>query len=541
MFDLYQDIKFTWVDFGDDPRQSWQDVANDTKGWLSQTGITLLRKGLDDVIRGVLVERPYTCKDFESLAAEFYVHKFRDREMTCSRLHFFDQPVGRDAVLSGQASDHYIGFCVVEPLAERCIGRTIIDPTRLNLDASPMHTIAAKYTAHIGSASYDVWGYPYRSQSNEATVCAHTVLWSVCRHLSRRSLRYAERLPHELIRAADPRDGRPFPRRGLRQEDFCSILEGFGSDTIRIRRGDPVFSNTDGTQPPESRESNEDWFDRNLYAYVESGLPVIAGLDGHVVSVIGHAATSHDPLSDPGSQDTTNDGSELPTGQTQQGLSIVNACDALADYVVVDDQQFPYATMSTRRGSPSTRDALTIEKIQYLTVPLPRGVFLEPFDVRTFCNELIRQSLTDQNRVGQFGLREQPLIYRQFLTSSRAWKQKRISGLGPRKENIDGTNQFKDDSEFGTLYSELNLPRFVWVTEYARPSDRSDGFALGEIVLDATSGETDLFPVFGRFGKFRAEFQPSRNNATAKRINLLSTFNNTLFSEFRHNLGPHNE
>src|ERR1017187_4489727 len=41
--------------------------------------------------------------------------------------------------------------------------------------------------------------YPYMSQDTEATVCAHTALWSTCRYLSERYTMYPETYPYYFI------------------------------------------------------------------------------------------------------------------------------------------------------------------------------------------------------------------------------------------------------------------------------------------------------------------------------------------------------
>src|ERR1700722_16199564 len=112
-------------------KNAWDAISNATEGRLTPWGTTLLRSGLDGYVKAVLVEALYICKDYRNLFANFYSKKFVERSSYCSRLHFFntDTITAEEAVFHPEKySVNYMGFSVIEPVARRCIGRTIIDP-----------------------------------------------------------------------------------------------------------------------------------------------------------------------------------------------------------------------------------------------------------------------------------------------------------------------------------------------------------------------------------------------------------------------------
>ena len=71
------------------------------------------------------------------------------------------------------------------------------------------------------------------------------------------------------------------------------------------------------------------------------------------------------------------------------------------------------------------------------------------------------------------------LITRTFLTSSKSYKKFR------RKETLP----------FGIskVYSELQMPKFIWVCEISTPDLYADGQVAGELIFDATANQYDRF------------------------------------------------
>jgi hypothetical protein len=156
------------------------------------------------------------------------------------------------------------------------------------------------------------------SQDTEATVCAHTALWSVCRYLSERYTVYPETYPYDFITGTTDTNGRTAPYRKMTYTDYSRLLTRFGCHPeILFMREDTtnLWGKKTSTLSAEKLT--------RLYTYVESGFPVLASFRGHVVSLVGH----------------TMDLSRTPK-PNQHGW--IDSSGYLKQFVVVDDNRFPY-------------------------------------------------------------------------------------------------------------------------------------------------------------------------------------------------------
>ncbi|MCC9601915.1 hypothetical protein LOC67_15245 [Stieleria sp. JC731] len=501
----YENVEFTAVQI--DPANanvSWQQVQEATNGILTDWGITLLRKGLDPFVKTVLVETPYVCEDYRSLHRNFYGRKFRERSSKCVRLHFFDDRLDQSQMLMEGSAENYIGSSVVEPLVKRCIGRTVLDPAKLGYDAKNVHLLGTTFHNRLGGLRYECRGFPYRTQNDEATVCAHVTMWAVCRYLSTKFQHYRKQLPFDLVEMADRRSGRVIPHHGLTYADYSEMLDRFGCHPVILANHGYGSSPFSMTQPTLSDQAAFVDFLRDLYSYVESGFPVIATFGGHVVSIIGHESQPEEKV---------HDRISALTGP-------IHASELVDRYVVMDDNYFPYQFMNRSESEPDGY-AWTLKDVRGIVVPLPDEAFLRPQDVDRFTEMLLgTDQMKEMIRKSEV---TGPVIYRPFLATGVSLKQFKL------KQLID------DPDDLALRYVlVLSLPRFVWCVELSTPELRSKDRAFGEILLDATAGESDLEPIFARIGPYIA-----RSIATEQSWQLDYVDGNpySTFRQFRHNLG----
>src|SRR5690348_3305712 len=121
---------------GEKPEEVWQQMQVDCP-MLSDWGVEKLRDGLDGHVQTIAYEPYYNCKDHRNLYSHFYSKKFLPVSPNCSRLHFFRrQAVTAEQILlgSGDLQEDYLGYCVIRPVARRCLGRTVIDPAKIGMD-----------------------------------------------------------------------------------------------------------------------------------------------------------------------------------------------------------------------------------------------------------------------------------------------------------------------------------------------------------------------------------------------------------------------
>lgn len=296
---------------------AWAEVRSICGDRLSEWGVSCLREGLDGHVRSIVVEPHYICKDYRNLYGRFYSKKFLGRPSWCNRLHFFagdEVSISQIVYDPDECRGDYLGYSVIQPISERCLGRTVVDPFRIGKSLGEFWCLRTPVKSHINGAEYHVQGYPYFSQSGEAMVCAHAALWGVCRYLSERYSIYSQMLPYDLIERANASQGRRVPYHGMTFSDYSEILSSFGCHPELIR------PNTDQMDWRQDRDSFYD-----LYSYVESGFPVLVSFKRHVATLIGHTSRK-----------------DVGKHKPEEGTTFYNSFALMKQYVVVDDNYFPY-------------------------------------------------------------------------------------------------------------------------------------------------------------------------------------------------------
>ncbi|MCX5675021.1 MAG: hypothetical protein NTX87_08430 [Planctomycetota bacterium] len=466
---------------------AWSHVQQLCEGRLADRGVTALRAGMDGRARCVLVEPRYVCKDYRNLYGRFYAKKFLERSGYCSRLHFFSSPAltVEEAVFEPERfREAYLGYSVIQPIRLGCLGRTVVDPFKTIKPPGELWCLSTAFKSHINGAEYEVKGYPYFSQSAEAMVCAHAALWGVCRYLSERYSAYGEILPYDLIELTNSSLGRRVPYRGMMFSDYSEILSAFGCHPELIMPKD-----TGQADWAKDRAAFHD-----IYSYVESGFPVLASFNGHVATLIGHTLRQ-----------------DVGSHQPDEGTSFYNSFALVKQFVVVDDNYFPYRLLGYQADPDNYGVALksgmprypSIESLYAAVVPLPEKAFLTPRKARKLAYAFWgkNRGKLDQAVKEAGGAAADPLIARTFLTSSVAFKaQKRLCCLPQGDRPAGWLARFQADW-LARFPVDLNLPHFVWIMEVSPLSLYNQGLCVGEIVLDASANEYECEPIYARMGR----------------------------------------
>jgi hypothetical protein len=454
-----------------DPDAGWK-ALKDKCSSLTDWGIRFLRRGLDGFVQTIVLEPYYTCKDHRNLHSNFYSKKFSEVTSACQRLHFFSV-VSLDPkdllVNPDNYKEAYLGFSIIRPVIRRCIGRTVIDPYKIGKSIKDgFYLLRTPFHAQINGTRFKVEGYPFTTQDLDATLCAHSALWGVCRYLSERYTHYKELFPFDFITMTETNEGRVFPYRGMTYTDYCKILTDFGTYPVVAavqRREKDTF-----VQVPDAFT--------DLCAYVESGFPVLASIRlstaNHVVSLIGHT---------------------IDYGRSVAATTgFIDSSYFLKQFIVADDNVFPYQLLgegddpenyapSFYKASPVTGQGVGIKDIITMTCPLPEKVFLTARRAREKALKHLEFFKSTLLRAGP-----EPFITRLFVTSSSAFKR--------RKLKIAKAH----DDPASSLPVGLHLPHFLWVMEVYARDEYKDGNCLAEIVLDSTAGSAEEGIIYIRAG-----------------------------------------
>jgi hypothetical protein len=430
-----------------DAARDWDDLSLLADEYLTQRALDQMRAFLSPVVKSILVEKGYIDKDYRDTFSGFYAKKFAQYPSRTVRLHFFRDRLGADDLFNlGSKQEAYVGFSVIRPTRVNCIGRTILDPTRIAGLAGNL--CVAPFRVHILGSELKVSGFPYMSQDTDVTICAHAASWMVFRYFSEKYPTYAEAHPFQITQmTADRSHGRLIPSKGLTIYQLSEMFSHFGFyPEIYFRENMP----------------DKGMFDRVLYYYIESGIPIVAGLlnKGHAISLLGHV--SDYCLS-------------LPA------VGIGHSADYVTGWIANDDNHMPYQVVPRVAPVPGASGHLSLylmHDIDSFVVPLYEKIYLS-------AEHIEKLALTVLNHA-QYGL--QPLspslpvadlVVRIFLTSSKSYKCFRRG--------------YPVSNQLDQLYLQLPMPKFIWVCELSTRALYPKGKVLGEILWDATANHHDPY------------------------------------------------
>jgi hypothetical protein len=421
--------------------------------------VSWLKEYLSDAVGGVLIEYPYVDKDYRSTFYHYYAKKGGVYSPHSARLHFFDSGVEwkqspQSLVVNGShdlstdeaLNSHYFGFVVLRPTRINTIGRTMLSPKAVK-GASGL-LIEHRHKAHVLGYRLHVSCFPFMQQHTDIAVCAHAACWAILRHYSERYSLYREVLVHDISklgREFDP--GGLLPSLGITYRDAERIFAAVGNYPLLVVKGDI--------------EDDMCRFHDELLAYLESGFPLfgVQSTRGHAVAIVGYRR---------------NDLVAQTTGDNFQG----RAWDFVTDLAVVDDNLAPYHPVS--RNCVNGAD-YCIDDFDAFIVPLPEKMFLPAAAAFRWANEARDDAMFEHF---EHLTETKELVTRCFVTTTASWQRfvREQSGSLP--------------PDFVDIALSLTMPQFVWVVEYATPAQRSAKRVQARLLLDATAGTRDPFPMF---------------------------------------------
>jgi len=403
----------------------------------------------------VVLDHSYVDKVYRDSFYRYFSSKHAETLRNCKRLAFFSGDVEYEDFYSvaghQKLQANFIGFSVLRPIAPGAVGRTLLDPKKINLAKGYLRTTT--FDTVIMGAKLKVDAFPFSSQDTEIMTCAETSVWDLVEYYGTRypeyKIIYPSDIAHCLSRTSFERS---LPSRGLRFTQISILLKEFGfSPRIYFKGG--------GYNPND--------FKRLFHYYVESGIPLIVGIQGlmnneptgHAIVCIGHGE---------------NNGARVLN--QQNGLVFLDSADFVDNYFIMDDNQTPYDTGSFNQVVPY----LVNPNITGIVVPLYKRIFLDAADASSYIYEILTDTAgygilpALHNYVGEgaYDGNNNPLVVRIFLTSSRSFKTYRSVHGGEKLAH---------------LYSNVPLPKFIWVAELSTYDLFQKGKIFGEIIVDATA------------------------------------------------------
>lgn len=354
----------------------------------------------------------------------------------------------------------YRGFMILRPTPPQIIGRSVISPKALKSNSFLCCTADIQST--VNAVKFEVEGFPHSSQDGETITCAETTLWAIMEYFGSKYPDYKPVLPSKIINVLKSLSfERQIPSKGLNIQQMSFALKDFGFGT-RIY----------------SKAAFGDDFKRLLSCYVESGIPLILGIDdfdkgggiGHAVVCIGHEKiTSNMVTSLNATRVSDPDHRKIISSRK---LTIFDWDDIDKRFVFIDDNcpiyEMAYLTKPTAHYPPSWANC----EIKYIIVPLYPKIYLEAFEAKKYVLDLIVSGplpVADNSEV----------FVRFYLSSSRSYKS--ALALNPTFQ-----------ANIKEMILEIPMPKFVWVAELSSKSliQNSPQMAAGLVILDATEVNT---------------------------------------------------
>lgn len=431
-----------------DNQTTWDDLINIAQPHLDKYGADRLKSSLD-IVSSVVLERHYIDRDYRDTFSQYHSKRFITPDSRCLRLHFFDKPLKRsDLVDSEVLQPSYLGYSVIRPTRPNCIGRTLI---KSGCSSTTQGTICeCEESVSLQGTELTINGFPFISQDADVTVCAQASLWMLARYYSDRYHIYPETYPVQIGNLTrDYSVGRLFPSSGLYVWQLAEALR-------RLNFAPLLYSRDQYAQIPQ-QSCHPDNFEHLLYTYIESGIPVLAAFDNHVVVLFGHVS----------------DYSKVSNLTPVAGCNFIYSSALNWAYVGNDDNGFPYQLITNNVGQQPQQLYMpySINQIKQFVAPLPEKVFLTAESFETLVKAILVRQDFGYDILSPAIASETPVL-RLFLTTGSSYKKRLTErGMG---------NMLVED-----VYRNLPLPHFIWVCEISQQSIYPDNI-LGEIIWDAT-------------------------------------------------------
>lgn len=432
-----------------DNQTTWDDLTTIAQPHLDSGGSARLKESLDGIASSVVIERHYIDRDYRDTFSQYHSKRFITPDSRCIRLHFFDKSLDRSDIKSPEElQPSYIGYSVIRPTRPNCIGRTLIKPkcrpTTQGTVCECMESVS------IQGTELSISGFPFISQDADVTVCAQASLWMLARYFSDRYHLYPETYPVQIGNLTrDYSVGRLFPSSGL----YIWQL----AEALRRLSFAPLLYSRDQYSQISQQSCHTDNFEHLLYTYIESGMPVLAAFDSHVVVLFGHVS----------------DYSNLSNMAPETGCNFIYSSVLNWAYVGNDDNGIPYQLISNNAGQRQTPSYMsnTINQIKQFVAPLPEKVFLPAESFETLVKAILVRPNVGYQKLSPTISAATPVL-RLFLTTGRSYK-KQLTGRGMGNALVED------------VYRNLPLPHFIWVCEISQQAIYPDQ-VLGEIIWDAT-------------------------------------------------------
>ncbi len=409
------------------------------------------------------IEYPYVEKVYRDSYYNYYSTKHNSTLRNCARISFFNNDISITdfrTVESNKIQNSFMGYMTIRPTLPNLIGRTMISPLAYRQNNN-LYCLTNSEVV-INGVRLTIRAFPHSSQDGETITCAETTIWSVMEYFGTRYPEYKPVLPSKIIAALSNYSyERQLPSRGLTSEQISYALKEFDFGTR-------LYALAENSQDEGEIEAyGEKEFKRLLGYYVESGIPIIAGIEndslGHALIIMGHKKITV------GDIDLT-EYQPIEINSKNGIVYLYDYADLINDFVVIDDNMPPYNTIPFENPTHNY-DTPQFEgcKIKNFIAPLYHKIYLEAGGAK----ELSISYLENFNH----DLPGNKIILKLFCISSRSFK-------------AELNNKVNIGVEANEIILSLTMPKFIWIGLFTNTGLLKQSKANGLVILDAT--ETNI-------------------------------------------------
>lgn len=430
-----------------------------------------------------VLETEYVDKQYRDSYYVYFSQKYRDYERNCLRLAFFEEGVTQEDFIRSEAEDlekRFIGVVVLRPLQVGMIGQTFLNPAKLKLKDCYMQE--HQFRVDICGRKLTIAAFPFSSQDAESMTCAETAVYNLLRYYGEKYSDYRTLSPSEILHS-------------IETSYYERVLPSIGVNEIYLSK---VLSDAHLYPRLYTEKRGYVNLERILHMYVESGIPFILAVPGHVVNCIGHG-----PIDRTVSEQVKKSVKAIPLPpppeKGQETFYFLNTGAFINKYIIMDDNEPPYQVLSMeditnryyeiqkRKNTPRENwdkiSCLSHEELWNhidLLVPLYKRVFIDAAKARKIFDHYYlknTQFISEiQKAYGDLDwgkTKKNPLVWRIFMTTSNKYRDFKIRKV-PKSAGY---------------YMDNSFPRFIWVLELGTLETFRNKRVRVEVLLDATSSE----------------------------------------------------
>lgn len=410
----------------------------------------------------------------------YKAHSYLNHRIECVRLILFDIAINLSYFTSNGYHDilekALIGTIILRPFRVGNVGLSLLNPSKIKVDG--YIRTCPLYLSVLGN-KFKFLGFPYMEQDYTIMTCSETASYLMIYYFGNNYPEYRVWMPSEIYEVLKSvSENRIVPSSGHDIRNIQKLLVKAKLSPIRYEFNDKTS------------------FNRILYTYIESGVPVMVTLSDHIVIAIGHTNQFQN-------ESEAREKINLHVERLKldgKKLYIVNGADIHDEYIFMDDNHAPYCSFKVddlykeHKNKQKNSKAKFISSIQYkkdleakrddleLVVPLYNRILLTVEEMQIAAKQIFRRApriindlLTQYYKEDPtWGTKiENPIYYRIYIANSSSYKKCKID------------NSTTED-DYSKHYLSGKHPRFIWVIELSSISDHLQGKARAEFLFDST-------------------------------------------------------